>query len=139
MRRLAPALFAAGCILHPEPDLPSRGTAYYSGVITAVEERTGFPLEGVRVVIIDRPGLPFWEGLTNRLGRARFSMRVEPEEPIPEVFVVQFAKRGRVRKKVLFDPDDFRAAPARGRSRKTVRLRPGRGSETVDMQDAGGE
>lgn len=139
MRRLAFAFLAAGCIIQGPKDVPLRGTAYYSGVVTAVDGRTGFPLEGVRVEILHGRGPPLWEGETDRVGRVRFSMNWEPNERLPETVAVQLSRRGYVRKKALFDAADFRTASGRGRSRKTVELRPGRGSETVDFRGAAGE
>ena len=139
MRRAALAPFIAGCILQTPRDVLLRGTAYYSGVVTAVDGRTGFPLEGVRVEILDGPGPPLWEGQTDRVGRVRFSMNWEPNKRLPATVAVQLSRRGYVRKKALFDAADFRTASGRGRSRKTVELRPGRGSETVDFRGAAGE
>lgn len=132
MRRAALVL-SAGCILYPDEDTPMRGREYCSGVITAVDARTGFPLEGVGVELSEESGLPFWEGSTDRFGRLRFLITYEPHKPL----AAQLTKRGYVRKRVLFDPDDFITSSDRGRSRKTVELRRGRGSETLDL--SGGE
>ncbi len=140
MRR-ALLLLAAGCVLSPDQPPPFRVTEHYSGVLTAVDERTGFPLKGVKVEVIDRPGLLFWEGVTDGSGRVRFSIACDPSELPPEVLTVELTVRGYVRKKLLYDAEDFHlsATSDRGRSRKTVELRRGRGSETVDARDSTAE
>ena len=132
MRRAA-LIFAAGCILNPDRDRPLRGPEYCSGVHTAVDAQTGFPLEGVGVEFSEGFELPFWQNSTDRFGRVRFSITYERDKPL----TVQLRKRGYVRKRVLFDADDFCTSSERARSRKTVELRRGRGSETLDL--SGGE
>jgi len=139
--RRALLLLAAGCILSPDQPPAFRVTEHYSGVLTVVDERTGFPLKEVKVEVIDRPGLLFWDGVTDGSGRVRFSIACDPNELPPEVLTVELTRRGHVRKKVIYDAEDFHlsAASDRGRSRKMVELRRGRGSETIDTRDSTAE
>ncbi len=141
MRPAALLLLASGCILHPEEEMPLRGTEYYSGVITAIDARTGFPLEGVLVTVYSQPGPPLWTGTTDGVGRVRFSMTSEPAETFPDVLTMQLTRRGYAQTRALFRPDDFlhSASGDRFRSRKAVELRPGRGSEKVDLRGAAEE
>ena len=134
-------LLAAGCVLRPGQPPPFRVTEHYSGVLTVVDERTGFPLKDVEVEVIGQPGVSFWEGVTDGSGRARFSFACDPNESPPDVLTAELSVRGYVRRKILYDAEDFHlsAASDRGRSRKTVEIRRGRGSETTDLSDGAAE